>query len=105
MRGANKGDKFNKFKRFAILLQRIESHLMLDIILKRIYRELPGVIAITTHDSIITGILTNEVNAVKGIIEEELSHFVGFSPKIKIENREKEEDTSGKVIRFHNLNN
>ncbi len=40
---------------------------MLDIILKRIYKELPNVIAITIHDSVMTGILTNEVEAVKKI--------------------------------------
>jgi hypothetical protein len=50
VRGSEKGDKFSNFKRFAILLQRIESHLMLDIILKRIYKELPGTIAVTVHD-------------------------------------------------------
>ncbi|NJK84779.1 MAG: hypothetical protein HC906_01150 [Bacteroidales bacterium] len=60
---------------------------MLDVVLKRIYKELPGVIAITIHDSIMTGILTNDVEAVKLIIMEELTSFVGFQPKIKIENR------------------
>jgi hypothetical protein len=45
VRGNEKGDKFTSFKRFAILLQRIESYLMLDVILRRIYKELPGTIA------------------------------------------------------------
>lgn len=85
IRGTEQGDKFQNYKRFAILLQRIESFLMLEVILKRIYRELPGVIAITIHDSIMTGILTNKVDAVRKIIEEELTFFVGISPKIKIE--------------------
>lgn len=85
VRGRQQGDKFNSFKRFAILLQRIESYLMLDIILKRIYRELPDTIAITVHDSVMTGILTNNVEAVKNIMTEELNAFVGFPPKIKIE--------------------
>jgi len=30
VRGHNKGDKFHNYKRFAILLQRIESYLMLE---------------------------------------------------------------------------
>lgn len=91
IRGHEKGDKFTNFKRFAILLQRIESHLMLDVILKRIYRELPGTIAVTIHDSIMTGILTNNIEAVRKIMIEELTFFVGFRPQIKIEgdNREK----------------
>jgi len=59
--------------------------LMLDVILKRIYRELPGTIAITIHDSIMTGVLTNNVEAIRKIMIEELTFFVGFAPKIKIE--------------------
>jgi hypothetical protein len=95
VRGHSKGDKFQNFKRFAILLQRIESYLMLDVILKRIYKELPGTIAVTVHDSIMTGILTNNVEAVSKIIVDELTFFIGFPPQIKIEenieeNKEKE---------------
>lgn len=85
VRGNCGGDKFSNFKRFAILLQRIEAYLMLDVILKRIYKELPGVVAITIHDSIMTGILTNNVDAVRKIMIEEFTKFVGFSPQIKIE--------------------
>lgn len=65
VRGNEKGDKYQNYKRFAILLQRIEAYLMLDVILKRVYKELPGVIAITVHDSIMTGILTNKTEEVK----------------------------------------
>lgn len=85
IRGNNKGDKFSNFKRFSILLQRIESYLLLKIILKRIYKELPGTIATTIHDSILTGILTNNVDAVREIMMDELTFFVGFRPNIKIE--------------------
>lgn len=85
IRGSAKGDKFTNFKRFAILLQRIESHLMLDVILKRIYKELPGTIAVTIHDSIMTGTLTNNIETVRKIMIDELTFFVGFAPNIKIE--------------------
>jgi len=85
VRGHEPGDKFQNFKRFAILLQRIESYLMLDVILKRIYKELPGTIAVTIHDSIMTGILTNNAEAVRKIMTDELTYFIGFAPKIKIE--------------------
>lgn len=85
VRGHERGDKFNNFKRFAILLQRIESFLMLDVILKRIYKELPGTIAVTVHDSIMTGVLTNNVEAVRKIMTEELTYFVGLAPQTKIE--------------------
>lgn len=85
VRGSEKGDRFSNYKRFAILLQRIESYLILDVILKRIYRELPGTIAITVHDSIMTGVLTNNVKAVTKIIIEELTFFVGHRPQINLE--------------------
>jgi len=98
VRGNSPGDKFTSFKRFAILLQRMESYLMLDVVLKRIYRELPGVVAITIHDSIMTGVLTNNVEAVKNILIEELQNFVGFRPNVSIEGiieeREREEGES-----------
>jgi len=85
VRGSEKGDRFNSFKRFAILLQRMESYLMLDVVMKRIHRELPNVVAITIHDSIMTGVLTNNVEAVKSILIEELTSFVGFRPRVDIE--------------------
>lgn len=85
IRGHEKGDQFTSFKRFAILLQRIESHLMLQVILKRIYKELPGTIAVTIHDSIMTGILTNNVEVVRKILIDEMALFVGFRPQIKVE--------------------
>jgi hypothetical protein len=94
VRGHENGDKFQSFSRFAILLQSIESHLMLDLILKRIYKELPGTIAITIHDSIMTGVLTDNVKSIKKIMIEELTYFVGFQPQIKIDGRleEKKEE-------------
>ena len=85
VRGNEKGDRFTSYKRFAILLQRIESYLILEIILKRIFRELPGTIAVTIHDSIMTGIITNNVEEVSRIMKDELNHFVGYEPQIKIE--------------------
>ena len=89
VRGSARGDRFHNYKRFAILLQRIEAYLMLDVILKRIYKELPGVVAITIHDSIMTGILTNNVEAVRKIMAEEMTKFTGFRPQIKIEENKK----------------
>ncbi len=90
VRGSEQGDKFTSFKRFAILLQRMESYLMLDVVMKRIYRELPNVVAITIHDSIMTGVMTNNVVAVRRILIEELTNFVGFRPNVIIEREEEE---------------
>lgn len=90
VRGRDQGkDPFSNSNRFPILLASIESFLMLDVIMKRIYKELPGVIAITIHDSILTGILTDDIEAVRKIMSDELTKFVGFSPRLKIEDYEK----------------
>jgi len=101
VRGSEKGDRTVNFKRFAILLQSIESYLILEVILKRIYRELPGVVAITIHDSVMTGILTNNVEAVRSIMIEELTAFVGFAPKIKIEHKVNINELENKRIKEH----
>jgi len=63
----------------------MESYIMLDVVLKRIYRELPDVVAITIHDSIMTGVMTNNVEAVKTILIEEMTNFVGFRPNVNLE--------------------
>jgi hypothetical protein len=85
VRGYERGDKFKSYKRFAILLQTIESYLILEVILKRIYRELPATIALTIHDSIMTGADNNSIEAIHKIMIYELTFFVGYAPKIKIE--------------------
>ena len=46
-------------------------------------------------DSVMTGLLTNMVEEVGLIIEEELQNFVGFRPQIKIERDKGEERESG----------
>lgn len=99
VRGHDKGDRFSNYSRFAILLQRIESHLILDVVLKRIYRELPGVVAITIHDSIMTGVLTNDVEAVKNILIEDLTKFVGFRPQVSLEIYNEREGRKGEESR------
>jgi hypothetical protein len=78
--------------RFSILLARIESYLMLNVILKRINKELPNIIAMTIHDSIMTGILTDEVEAVREIMNDVLTEFIGFQPKIEIESSRQNEN-------------
>jgi hypothetical protein len=102
VRGSQRGDKFTSFKRFAILLQRIEAYLMLDRVIKHIYKELPGTIAITIHDSVMTGILTNNVAAVRKILIDELTFFVGFPPQIAMEGLEKEKEGKELTDTFYN---
>jgi len=82
---SNEDNRFENYKRLAIILQRIESFLILDIILGCINIEHPGTITVTIHDSIMTSIMTNEVSKVKKIMERELSEYVGFKPMLKVE--------------------
>jgi hypothetical protein len=87
VKGYNRGGIFENYKRFAILLQRVESYLVLDNILPRIYREHPGTIAVSIHDSVATSsIMTNNKEIVKRVMNEELINYVGISPILKIEN-------------------
>ncbi len=85
VRGNVKGSRFENFKRFAILLQRIESHIMLNIILKRINTEYPEIITLTIHDSIMTLKSPDQIETVQNIMREEFFKIVGFEPKLKIE--------------------
>ena len=91
IRGNEKGSHFENFKRFPIHLQRIESHIILNLILNRINKEFPGTITITIHDSIMTNNNSIHINRVQKIMVEEFSNFVGFAPKIKVEGGKEEE--------------
>ena len=81
----NINNKFVTYRRFAILLQRIESHLVLDVIMKRVYKEWPNVFAMTIHDSILTVNDRGVVDSIFKIMVEELEKFVGFPPILKEE--------------------
>jgi hypothetical protein len=83
IRGTEHGDHFTDFRRFVILLQTIESFLILDVILKRIYRELPGLVALSVHDSIMT--TENNVEAIYKIMHDEFRSYTGFEAPIKKE--------------------
>lgn len=66
-----------------ILLQKIESYLVLDVITRRIAREYPSVPLFTIHDSIIT--TTDNISFVQEITKEELTNVFGFTPALKQE--------------------
>ncbi|ARN77942.1 hypothetical protein BST97_07990 [Nonlabens spongiae] len=67
----------------AILLQSIESYLMLDVIAKRISKELPHAPIFSIHDSIAT---THEyADDVERIMNEELTKAIGIAPRLKRE--------------------
>ncbi len=86
VRGYNKSkSKFKNSKRFPILLQTIEAHIILGRILLRIYKEHPGVIAVSIHDSVCTSIAFCDIETVKRIMKEEIEYYVAFQPTLKIE--------------------
>ncbi|MFH0756566.1 MAG: hypothetical protein V2B15_04695 [Bacteroidota bacterium] len=110
VRGDETGNKFQSYKRFAILLQRIESHLINDVIIKkRINQEYPETVAVSIYDTISTGIQTNGIEIVSNIMVQEFEKFVGYAPRLSIKNyaekkprafsikkREKEREKEGK---------
>lgn len=67
----------------AIILQRIESLLVLGNICGRISKEKPSMVLYTLHDSIVTTVGNEDY--VKRIMEEETQKMLGVIPKLSIE--------------------
>ncbi|MBN4081721.1 hypothetical protein JYU23_01170 [bacterium AH-315-C07] len=67
----------------AILLQKIESYIIIDNVLKRLNQERPKMLAISAHDAVCTTI-GNE-HYVKRVMQEETYLTTGNSPKISFE--------------------
>jgi hypothetical protein len=74
-----KGD----YRNLAILLQRIESYLLLDRICGRIAKERPFIPVFTIHDSIIT--TKGNEGYIQSIMKEELGKGIGKAPKFSVE--------------------
>lgn len=68
---------------FPIILQRIESYLIIDIICKRINKFYPEIPLFTIHDNIITT-LGNE-GVVDDILKEEIERWTGYLPRVETE--------------------
>ena len=65
------------------LLQRVESHLMLLVVSKRIARERPNLPIFTIHDSIVTTV-GNEAY-VQSVLKEELTKAIGWPPQVALD--------------------
>lgn len=81
--------KTNNYRNLAIILQKIESYLLLNRVCSVISRENPDIPLFTIHDSIITT-LGNE-QYVQSVLESELIKGLGFPPKLSIESWESRE--------------
>jgi len=85
LRGNNAiSDKFKNYCRFAILLQRIESYMVLELIVKRILKEYPKTALLTIHDSIMT-LYTTSLPPILSIINDTVQSYIGYRPTLKIE--------------------
>jgi hypothetical protein len=67
----------------SILLQRVESILILDKICGRISTEFPRIPLLTIHDSVLT--IPKYVDQVVKVINEETKKFIGIEPMLSIE--------------------
>ena len=76
---AKKGD----YRNLAIILQRIESHLLLKKICRRIALEKLSVVIFTIHDNIIT--TTGNEGYVQTVMREELEKSIGTAPQFSTE--------------------
>lgn len=64
------------------LLQRIESHIILLVVTKRIAKEKPNLPIFTIHDSIVT--IQGCEHYVETIMGEEMTKILGFPPKMTV---------------------
>jgi hypothetical protein len=76
VRGEGKGE------RFPILLQAIEAFIVLRVILPRINKDYPDIVAFTIHDSLL---VTDNPEIVESVMIEELEKFTGYKPILKVE--------------------
>ena len=77
------GYRIKQYAKIAILLQRIESYALLDVICKNINNNHPEIPLITIHDCIAT--TAKYVDYVYAEIESELASLIGRPPKLEVE--------------------
>lgn len=75
--------KRSDYRNLAIVLQRIESYLLLDRTCGRIAEERPTIPILTIHDCIITTVGNEEF--VQSVMKDELEKSIGKAPKFSIE--------------------
>jgi len=78
--------RMGNYTNFVNSLQRMESYVVLDIILNRLNCENPDMVATPIYDSICTSIATDDIETVQNVMTEELTKFVGLPPVLKVEN-------------------
>lgn len=71
------------YRNLSILLQRIESFLLLDKICHRISQERPDIPLFTIHDNVVTTLGNEEY--VKSVMRGELERIMGAAPQLSVE--------------------
>jgi hypothetical protein len=75
--------KMTHHNTLALLLQRVESILVLDKVCGRIIQEKPNVPLFTIHDSILT--TPDNVDYVQSVMKEVFEQYIGVAPKMSVE--------------------
>jgi hypothetical protein len=75
--------KEDDYRALAVLLQRIESFLLLDKICHRISQERPDMPLFTIHDNIVT--TAGNEGYVQSVMREELARIMGAAPQLTVE--------------------
>jgi hypothetical protein len=78
---------------FNYTLGRMESHIVLDVILDYLNRHYPELFATQIYDNVITAV-SDSTDIVAGVMNEKLTGFVGVPPSLKTENFSTDSDFS-----------
>lgn len=67
-------------------LARLESFAINDLVIERMNRERPDMVAQQIYDNVVTSIVTDDIVTARRIMTEELTKFIGYPPVLKVEN-------------------
>lgn len=71
---------------FNYTLGRMESHVILEVILDYLNSNYPDTIATQVYDNVTTSIATDDIDTVSKVMAKKLTEFVGVPPTLKTEN-------------------
>jgi len=75
-----------RYTDFVNMLARIEAYAVHELIIARLNREHPDMVAQQIYDNVVTSIVTDDIDTAKRVMTEELTAFVGCPPVLKTEN-------------------
>jgi hypothetical protein len=77
--------RMSDYNNFVCSLQRMESYIILDVILERLTSEFPDMVAMQIFDNVVTSDDSNDIKNASKIMDEELIKFTGIAPVLKVE--------------------